>query len=158
MRTRHIACWLVALCGVNAVAAGKANLTSLRGHIVAFRPAERLGQVVSGVVNRETFLLRADGKAGEIVKVVYEHGGYSELSGAAAERNAGLELEVRRDRSCDGNYGQFVSEAPVLTSEDKTDSIPPVTMLENFNGLPKSYKLKCYRLARGNIRIEGTNP
>ena len=158
MRTRHIACWLVALCGVNAVAAGRANLTSIRGHVVAIRPAERLGQVVSGVVNRETFLLRVDGKAGEIVKVVYEHDGYSELSGAAAERNAGLALEVRRDRSCDGNYGQFVSEAPVMTSEDKTESIPPVTMLEGFNGLSQSYKLKCYRLARGNIRIEGTNP
>ena len=152
MRTRHIACWLVALCGINAVAAGRANLTSIRGHVVAIRPAERLGQVVSGVVNRETFLLRVDGKAGEIVKVVYEHDGYSELTGAAAERNAGLALEVRRDRSCDGNYGQFVSEAPVMTSEDKTESIPPVTMLEDFNGLPQSYKLKCYRLARGNIR------
>jgi hypothetical protein len=158
MRTRHMAWWLVVLCGANVVAAGSSNSTSIRGHIVAFRPAERLGQVVSGVVNRETFLLRVDGKAGEIVKVVYEHDGYSELSGAAAERNAGLALEVHRDRSCDGNYGQFVSEAPVLTSEDKTDSIPPVTMLEGFNGLPQSYKLKCYRLARGNIRIEGTNP
>lgn len=125
MRTRHMAWWLVVLCGANVVAAGSSNSTSIRGHIVAFRPAERLGQVVSGVVNRETFLLRVDGKAGEIVKVVYEHDGYSELSGAAAERNAGLALEVHRDRSCDGNYGQFVSEAPVLTSEDKTDSIPP---------------------------------
>jgi hypothetical protein len=72
MRTRQVAYWLVALCGINAVAAGRANLTSIRGHVVAIRPAERLGQVVSGVVNRETFLLRVDGKAGEIVKVVYE--------------------------------------------------------------------------------------
>ena len=158
MRTRHIACWLIALYGFSTVATGRANLAPIRGHVVAIRPAERLGQVVSGVVNRETFLLRVDGNAGEIVKVVYEHDGYSEMSGAAADKNPGLELEVHRDRSCDGSYGQFVSEAPVMTSEDKTNSIPPVTMLGDYNGLPQSYKLKCYRLGRGNIRIEGTNP
>jgi len=34
-----------------------------------------------------------------------------------------------------------------------------VTMLGDFKGLPLSYKLKCYRLARGNIRTEGAgNP
>ena len=154
MRMRHIAsCWGV-LYGVSAVAAGGTNLAPIRGHIVAIRPAERIGQVVSGVVNRETFLLRVDGKAGEIVKVVYEHDGYSELSGATADKNPGLALEVHRDRSCDGSYGQFVAEAPVMTSEDKTNSIPPVTMLGDFNGLPQSYKLKCYRLGRGSIRTE----
>jgi hypothetical protein len=159
MRIRLIALCLIALCGLNAIAAGKQNATSIRGHIVAFRPTERLSQVVSGVVNRETFLLRIEGKPGEIVKVLYEHDGYSEISGAAAEKNASLFLTVHRDRSCDGNYGRFVSEAPVLTSDDKSFSVPPVTMLGDFKGLPLSYKLKCYRLARGNIRMEGAgNP
>jgi hypothetical protein len=65
---------------------------------------------------------------------------------------------MHRDRSCDGSYGQFVSEAPVMTSEDKTNSVPPVTMLAGFKGLPSSSKLKCYRLGRGNIHIEGTKP
>jgi hypothetical protein len=154
MRARYVAWCLVVLCGANAAATGRSHSTSIRGHIVAFRPAERLGQVVSGVVNRETFLLRVDGKAGEVVKVLYEHDGYSEISDTSNE----MELEVRRDRSCDGNYGQFVSEAPVLASEDKTNSVPPVTMLAGFNGLPPSYQLKCYRLGRGHIHVEGTNP
>ncbi len=158
MRMRYIACLLAVFCGVTALAAGKANLTSIRGHIVAIRPAERLGQVVSGVVNRETFLMRVDGQPGEIIKVLYEHDGYSEISGGVTEKNMGLTLEVHRDRSCDGNYGQFVSEAPILSSEDKTNSIPPVTMIGGFNGLPLSYKLKCYRLGRGNIHTEGSTP
>lgn len=156
MRTRHLACWLVAFCAVSVIADGTAHLTSIRGHIVAFRPAERLGQVVSGVVNRETFLLQVDGKPGEIVKVLYEHDGYSEVSGAAAEKRLGL--EVRRDRACDGSYSQFVAEAPTLTSEDKSNTIPPVKMLGSFGGLPPSYKLKCYRLQRGGIRIDKTSP
>jgi hypothetical protein len=158
MRTRHIACLLAILCSVTAIAAGKVNLTSIRGHIVAIRPAERLGQVVSGVVNRETFLMRVDGQPGDIIKVLYEHDGYSEITGDVTEKNLALTLELHRDRSCDGNYEQFTSEAPVITSEDKTDSIPPVTMLGDFKGLPSATKLKCYRLGRGNIRIAGTNP
>jgi hypothetical protein len=104
-------------------------------------------------VNREVFLLGVFGKAGDVVKVVYEHDGYSEIS----EPNVSLALQVRRDSSCDGSYGQFVAEAPLLTSEDKMSSIPPVTMVGGFHGLPPSYKLKCYRLERGNIRMDAPN-
>lgn len=154
MRTRLVACFLVVVCGGAAVANGKSHLASIHGQIVAFRPAERIGQVVSGVINREIFLLRVDGKAGEIVKVVYGHDGYSEISNTSNE----MALEVRRDRSCDGTYGQFVSEAPILASEDKTNSVPPVTMLGGFNGLASSYPLKCYRLSRGNIQMGASKP
>ena len=153
MTPRSRAYWLLVLGGMHAVAAGKSGLIPVRGHIVAFRPAERLGQVVSGVVNRETLLLRTDGKAGEIIKVVYEHDGYSEISGAAAEASASLAVDVHRDRSCDGTYGQFVSEAPVLTSDDGRGSVPRVTVLHGFSGLSQSYKLKCFRLGRGGIHI-----
>jgi len=158
MRIRHIVCLLAILCSITALAAGKANLTAIRGRIVAIRPAERLGQVVSGVVNRETFLMRVDGQSGDIIKVLYEHDGFSEITGDVTERNLALTLGLRRDRSCDGNYDQFTSEAPVITNEDKTNTIPPVTMLGDFKGLPSATKLKCYRLGRGNIRIAETNP
>jgi len=159
MRTRSIATALITFCGFNAIAAGKVNATSIRGHVVAFRPAERLGQVVSGVINQETFLVHVDGKPEDTVKVFYEHDGYSEISGPAAENNASLLLRVRRDRSCDGSYGKFVSESPVLTSEDKSTSVPAVTMLGGFKGLSPSYRLKCYRLERGNISTkDAINP
>jgi hypothetical protein len=150
MRARDVAWWLVVLCGANVVATGRSHSTSIRGHIVAFRPAERIGQAVSGVVNREAFLLRVDGKAGEVVKVLYEHDGYSEILDTSNE----MVLGVHRDRSCDVKYGQFVSEAPVLASEDKTNSVPPVTMLGGVDGLPPSYQLNCYRLHRGDIHNE----
>jgi hypothetical protein len=158
MRMKYITCVLLLLCAITALAGGKVSLTSIRGHIVAIRPAERLGQVVSGVVNRETFLMRVEGQPKEIIKVLYEHNGYSEISGDVTEKNLSLTLELHRDHSCDGNYEQFVSEAPVITSEDKTVSIPPVTMLGDFKGLPSAFKLKCYRLGRGNIRIARLNP
>lgn len=154
MRTRFVAWCLVLLCGGNAVANGKSHLASIRGQIVAFRPAERIGQVVSGVLNRETFLLRVDGNGGDVLKVVYEHDGYSEISNSSNE----MALELRRDRSCDGNYRQFVSESPVLASEDKTNAVPPMTMVGGFNGLPPSYRLKCYRLSRGNIQMGANKP
>ncbi len=155
MRTKYIAWWLVVLSSANAVANGRSHLTSLHGRIVAFRPAERIGQVVSGAVNRETFLLAIDGKAREIVKLIDEHDGYSELSNST---NDHVILEVRRDRSCDGSYGQFILESPVMTSEDKSSAVPPLTRLGSFTGLPPSYQLKCYRLNRGNIHMDMKNP
>ena len=153
MRAGLLAGSLVVLCGTTAVTAGTLPSKSICGRIVAFRAAERISQVVSGVVNQETFLLRIDRKPVEIVKIFYEHDGYSEIAG-----NANLSLEVRPDPSCDANYGQFVSEAPVLTSEDKTDSIPAVSMVGEFKGLRPEYKLKCYRLGPGHIRVKETNP
>lgn len=154
MKTRFAAWCLVVLCGGNAVANSNSHLVSIRGQIVAFRPAERIGQVVSGVLNRETFLLRLDGNGGDVVKVVYEHDGYSAISSASNE----MALEVRRDRSCDGTYGRFVSESPLLTNEDKTNTVPPVTMLGAFNGLSPSSRLKCYHLSRGNIQMGTGKP
>lgn len=137
MRAKCVAGGLVVVLSVaNAVAAGSPKATSMHGQVVAFRPGERIGQVVSGVINRETFLLRVEG--GAVIKIVYKHDGY-------AEHPAGeVELKVHRDRSCDGSYGQFVSEAPVFTDETNSNPIPAVTKVEGFQGLPSSYKLKCY--------------
>ena len=120
MRTKCIAGGLIVVLSVaNAAAAGSPKATSMHGQVVAFRPGERIGQVVSGVVNRETFLLRI-GAGGNVVKIVYKHDGY-------AEHPAGeVELKVRRDRSCDGSYGQFVSDAPVFT--DETNSNPTLPL------------------------------
>jgi hypothetical protein len=143
----------VMLSGTITIAAKNANSTLIHGHIVAFRPAEIINQDISGVVNRETFLMSVTGKNNQIVKIVYEHGGYSEIS----ESNDGMTLKVRRDRSCDEDYGQYVMQEPILTSEDKEIVIPRITMLGSFNGLPASYKLKCYRLKRGNIHMDGLN-
>jgi hypothetical protein len=153
MRVRFKYCLFLIFSDVMAVAAGKSNLTFIKGRIVAFRPAEQILQTVSFVVNQETLLLRIAGKKGQIVKIVYEHDGYSEM----LESNDGMTLKVRRDRTCDGDYGQYVMKAPILTSDDKEIVIPRITMIGGFNGLPSSYKLKCYRLERENIRMDETN-
>jgi len=96
-----------------------------------------------------------DAKTGEIVKVVYQHYGYSEIS--ALE----MDLKARRDRSCDGSYGQYVSESPAIRIETRSSSlslvgsIPGVTMVDGFKGLPPESRLKCYRLAPGGVRSVG---
>lgn len=147
----HIALLVAVFGGTSTVAAGKPHLTPIRGRVVAFRPAERIGQVVSEVINRETFLLRLDSSAGEIVKVVYDHYGYSKFP------DGSVSLKGRRDRSCDGTYGQFVAKAPILKLEGKSSAIPSVTLVEGFNGLPLSSKLKCYRLGAEGFQPDSSN-
>jgi hypothetical protein len=106
------------------------------------------------VVNREVFLFQVEGEAQQIVKIVYEHGGYSDIPAQPAEKPAVMLLKAHRDRSCDEDYRRFVSEAPVFESEDKTISTPAIKMLGEFNGLTPSYKLKCYRLGREGVQID----
>lgn len=128
---------------------------SIRGTIIAYRPAERATQVVSHVLNRESFLFRIEGSkpGGVVVKLVYEHFGYTTLDDKTLAATPILEVQGRRDPSCDETFAAYVQNSPTVRNEaSPSDAIEPLVF---FGAKPSSSEpLKCYRVAEGGLRIE----
>lgn len=137
--------------------------TKLKGQIIAYRPAERVSQVPSHVLNKESFLfMMAKSKStsqAAIVKLVYEHYGYSDLGDDVLSKAPVLRLNIRRDTTCDETYGDFVQNSPVLgDGKENNDSDGKVIFIEAFQkmNLSSEQPLKCYKLRDGNVRVESS--
>jgi hypothetical protein len=140
-----------------AIAIGLAGVpqghTKLKGQIIAYRPADRILQVVSHVLNRESFLFRVSNSESNsqavVMKLVYEHFGYSDLEDDVLSKTPMLQLNVRRDTTCDETYGAFVQNSPTLREERaKNDPSEKVIFIEPFQKMKLSPEqpLKCYKL------------
>jgi len=90
--------------------------TTIAGRIIAYRPVDRISQVVSFAPNLEIFLMELETpggvKAGPIVKVEYEHFGYSDITEDILDRAPHLRMKVQRNRACDESYRHFLNVAP----------------------------------------------
>ncbi len=122
------------------------------GQIIAYRPFDRIVQMVSFVENREIFLFRAGPSESNprpvIVKLVYEHFGYSDLGNDILNKVPLLEFTVQRDKRCDETYGAFVQNSPTIKDGDGKDfSIEKLVFIEPFEKtrIPLEQPLKCYR-------------
>jgi hypothetical protein len=126
---------------------------SMRGTIIAYRPAERATQVVSHVLNREAFLFRVDGSKPLTIKLVYEHFGYSTLDDKTLAAAPILRIQARRDPSCDETVAAFVQNSPALRNEaSKDDSVEPLVFIGTKP--PGIQPLKCYRVEEGGLQVE----
>jgi hypothetical protein len=146
---------------VTSGAGTQVKKTNLVGQIIAYRPAEKISQVVSFVMNEETFLLNVSGSRMSgltVAKLVYKHFGYSDLGAEVLDRTPTLHLKVRRDHTCDESYGAFVSGSPVFESKPKGIVMEKVLFIGRFRDikLPPEQTLKCYTMRQGDFQIDGS--
>jgi len=137
----------------------------MRGQIIAYRPAERLLQMSSHALNEEAFLFRVNSSRSNsqpvVVKLVYEHFGYSDLGDDVLRKTPTLQISVHPDPTCDETYGAFVDSGPALkTDEAKGDASAKIIFIEPFQNMKLSAEqpLECYRLQSGGLRIEASTP
>ncbi len=164
--TRTIAVVLiVSLAIVTGIAGVQHGHTKVKGQIIAYRPADRILQVVSHVLNKESFLFKMSNSKSNshavVMKLVYEHFGYSDLGDDVLSKTPILELNILRDATCDETYGAFVQNAPTLREDQaQNDPSEKIVFIEPFQKMKLSPEqpLKCYRLQRGNFRVEPSKP
>jgi hypothetical protein len=134
----------VVLCyGVGSPAGRK---LSFQGQIAAYRVADRM-QVVSFVANKELLLFQKEGTDHELLKIVYVHQGFSDLSGDILSGAQDISISVRRDPSCDQDLGAFEEEAPAVPLDGaRTASTERVVFAASVHRPPESYRMKCYAL------------
>ena len=139
--------------------------TKLSGQVIAYRPADRALQVASHVLNKESFLFRVSNSESNrqavIMKLVYEHFGYSDLGNDVLSKTPMLKLNVRRDTTCDETYGAFVQNSPTLRdAQAKNELGEKVIFIEPFQKIKLSPEqpLKCYKLRGGNVQVEPSVP
>ena len=129
----------------------------LSGHFIAYRTSDRVAQTASFVTNKEMFLFQIEGsKLPKIVKIVYEHVGYSDITEETLENAPLLSLEVTPNASCDESYGQFVSTAPAMRDEKSgKEMVSGIKFVPKYQSvhLASSVKLKCYALQKGDFQI-----
>lgn len=153
---------LIGCLAIIGSAAGKRRgHTTIKGQIIAYRPAERALQVASHNLNRESFLFKVSTTESNsqpvVVKVVYEHFGYSDLGTDVLEKAGILEVRVNRDTTCDETYGAFVQNSPTVKEmESKSDSSEKVLFVGAFQTvrLFPEQLVKCYRLRTGDFQLQ----
>jgi len=150
---------------VTAAAGTQRGHTNMKGQIIAYRPGERVLQMASHVLNRESFLFKVSTSTSNsqpvVAKLVYEHFGYSDLGGDLLDKAPMLQLSAHRDKTCDETYGDFVQKSPTLKEDQgKTDSAGKVIFIGPFQTMKLSPELplKCYKLQSGNFQIEPSTP
>jgi len=162
VRRPFVVVGVVALVAVVTAAAGTQHgHAKMKGQIIAYRPAERVSQVASHVLNRESFLFKvktAESSSQPVVtKLVYEHFGYSGLGSDLLDKTPTLLVNAHRDTTCDETFGTFVQNSPALKEDQaKRDSGDKVVFIGPFQTMKLSpdQPLKCYKLQSGNFRIE----
>ncbi len=138
---------LASLCYSATSFAGR-KLT-FKGRIAAYRPADKVGQVVSFVINRELFLFRTED--GKLLKLVYRHNGFSDIVGSVLSGSANILISARRDHSCDETLGAFEANAPdipLMEDGKKFGSIQRLVFSASVPLPPQTYRMKCYVLQR----------
>ena len=126
---------------------------AMAGTIIAYRPVELITQVPSFSLNREAFLVHIEktssGATPELVKVVYEHLGYTGLTYDVLHATPLLLLRVSRERACDETYESFAKHGPVLRDATTgAESLKRIVFVGRFSGtsVPDSQRLNCYVL------------
>ena len=122
--------------------------TPVRGTFLAYRPAERIGQVGSHVLNKESLLFRPVSQARNPIKLVYEHFGFSKFDQQTLESPSIVSLKAQRDRSCDETVSSFISNSPKLRSEAPDGRpVEPIVFLGEHAALNPNLRLDCYRIS-----------
>lgn len=150
---------LVTLAAV-AICFGNGEATTLEGQIIAYRPAERSVQFVSHVLNSEVFLFKLKvpnrKNSSVIVKLVYGHMGYSDISDDLLTKTPILLASVRRDNTCDETYASLVDRSPALNAEGSRGGQPEkiiyLPLFKSDAPLPGD-KLACYKLVKWKFQI-----
>ncbi len=133
---------------------------TIRGQIIADRPPERILQAVSHVLNKESFLFLVSNSKPDseqaIIKILYEHHGYSDLGEELLSKTPMLQLKARRDKSCDETYASFIQSSPTITDDQEKTAVEKIDFLGSFAKMKLSPEqpLKCYKLESGNFEVE----
>ena len=146
---------ITSVATITGIAEVNPRRLSMRGQIIAYRPAERVSQVVSHVLNKEHFLFRVNTSGSNsppvVIKLIYEHIGYSMLGDEVLSKTPTLQLIVHRDSTCDETYGAFVENSSTLNDDRaKGDPGEKVIFIGTFQEMKLSTEqiLKCYKLDR----------
>ena len=145
---------IVSAATITVIGGVSRKRTKIKGQIIAYRPTERVSQVVSHALNKEYFLFRPStsrSNSPEVIKLVYEHFGYSMLADDLLSKMPALQLLVHRDSTCDETYGAFVENSPTF-NDDRAKEGPAekVIFIGSFQEMKLSTEqiLKCYKLER----------
>ena len=134
------------VCGTVRDLAAKPR--EFRGRIAAYRPADRI-QVGSFTPNKELFIFQPAETSGLLLKLTYEHQGYSDLPENVISGGTAVSVFADRDQSCDQSLGSFESGAHAVPIEGGVPaSMEAIIFAAGVPRLPKSYSLKCYVLRR----------
>ena len=140
------------------------KLTTVKGRIIAYRPVDRVAQVISNSPNTEVFLLATEGPIQTtkptILKINYVHFGFGDVTDDMLHNGKPLTMKVSRDPACDESYTHFVSTSRVMTTVNEKsgqrETSKPVIFTAGFNeaSLAPDLNLQCYDLKDGNIKPE----
>ncbi len=146
---------IVSAATISGIAGVYRRRTTMKGQIIAYRPVERVSQLASHVLNKECFLFRVNTSRSNsppvVIKLMYEHFGYSILGDDLLSKMPTLQLVVHRDSTCDETYGSFVENSPTFNDDRaKGDPEEKVIFIGSFQEMKLSTEqiLKCYRLER----------
>src|SRR5215813_591613 len=98
MRVYRSSLAMLLACGLLMQGAEGVRRQEVKGQIIAFRPAESAFQAPSFVQNRESFLVKIAGSRNQVVRLMYEHFGYSDLKGELLSQTPSLVLRVERNK------------------------------------------------------------
>jgi hypothetical protein len=138
-----------------------AGQRTLGGHIVAYRPGDRVIQVVSHVINVEKLLFKVnppnnDGHP-EVIKLEYLHMGYSEISDGDLDGSRSLMVTAMRKPDCDESFSHYLTSAPRPRDERGKSQRDSQFQTVVFTGGTKQSdfspesRLECYVVERGKI-------
>lgn len=137
---------------------------TLLGEIVAVRPGERLIETASFVINKEAFIVvlssEKDKSKRRIAKVEYRHYGYTDLGNDILQSSPLLRMKVRRDRSCDQSYSDYVKSSLLIHEADSSKVLTqPVLFFDSFSDktIAADKRLKCYVLEKDDFQIVKTS-
>jgi hypothetical protein len=135
----------------------------ITGRIVAYRSIDRVERVTTTARQEEFFLFEIEGrKQGirpAIVKLDYEHPGDSEVTEQTLQRALPLTVAMKRSRTCDQSYSDFLSSIPTVKDEKSgVEIMRGITFAEKFKKIELSpdLMLKCYVVEKGGIKIAGS--
>jgi hypothetical protein len=125
------------------------------GQIVAYRSVDMYFQDASEVENEEVFLFKISDPEVSVIKLIYEHYGYSKIGAGILAKHPMIRVTVHRDKKCDETYDSYVKSAPPIQTQSGKEIVKPVEFLGNLNEeeLAAGQPLKCYRIENGEINV-----
>lgn len=127
----------------------------LQGEIIAYRSADMIYQVASEVLNKEVFLFRVSDPKAKIIKLIYEHYGYTNIGADILAKRPMIRVTVRRDKKCDEKYGSYIKNAPAVYDQFGKDIMRPIEFIGKNDELELSAdkRLECYRVEHNDIYV-----
>jgi hypothetical protein len=127
--------------------------SKIEGQIIAYRPFENFFQTASMAPNREEYLFKVSGAKVNVIKLVYEHYGYSRLTGKMLAEEPTIDATVYRDKKCDETYGDYIKHSSPINLGNKLSK--PIIFIEDMDEvkLLSGQHLKCYRVKDDDIHV-----